>query len=270
MNSWGRVYVDKHIYMTDKNNCVGYTVFLNRKECPVNVRFGTLKEAQEFRDETLRLFKLKELQKISDKLGILSYPENLLQVLGIEYNEHILERLKHVFKDIPIRESTVVQMAYQEQLTLDQIAQEFDVTRERIRQILAKALRRIKFRSKYLELGNLAYPETKVKEDYKLYIAQMQNQWTYESAVEYINNHKPEKYTPSYPEDILELDFSVRTYNCLKRSRINTVEELLQKSEEDLMKVRNLGRKSLKEIRLKLEELGYIYENSYEPPVRKE
>lgn len=270
MNSWGRVYVDKYIYMTDKNNCVGYTVFMHRKECPVNVRFGTLKEAQDFRDETLRLFKVKELQKISDKLGILSYPENLLQVLGIEYNEHILERLEHVFNDIPLREATVVQMAYKEQLTLEQIAKEFDVTRERIRQILAKAIRRIKFRSKYLNLGALAYPETKAKEDYKLYIAQMQNQWTYDSAIEYINNHKPEKPTPLYPEDILDLEFSVRTYNCLRRKYITTVEELLQKSQEDLMKVRNLGRKSLKEIKTKIEGLGYRYENSYEPPVRKE
>ena len=269
MNSWGRVYIDKHIYMTDKNNCVGYTVFMHRKECPVNVRFGTLKEAQDFRDETLRLFQLKELQKIKDKLGILSYPENLLQALGIEYNEHILERLKHVFKDIPMREAAVVQMAYQDQLTLEEIAKKYDVTRERVRQILAKALRRIKFRSKYLELGALAYPETKVKEDYKLYIAQMQNQWTYESAIEYINNHKPEQYTPLYQEDIIDLEFSVRTYNCLKRSRINTVEELLQKSEEDLMRVRNLGRKSLKEIKNRIESLGYIYPNVYEPPVKK-
>ena len=270
MNSWGRVYIDKHIYMTDKNNCVGYTVFMHRKECPVNVRFGTLKEAQEFRDETLRLFQLKELQKIKDKLDILDYPENLLQVLGIEYNEHILKRLEHVFNDIPLRESTVVQKAYKEQLTLEQIGKEFNITRERVRQILTKALRRIKFRSKYLELGDLAYPETKVKEDYKLYIAQMQNQWTYDSAVQYINNNTPEQPTPLYPEDIIDLEFSVRTYNCLRRSRVFTVEELLSKSEEDLMKIRNLGRKSLKEIKNKLEELGFYYENTWEPPVRKE
>jgi DNA-directed RNA polymerase subunit alpha len=55
---------------------------------------------------------------------------------------------------------------------------------------------------------------------------------------------------------IEELDLSVRSYNCLKRAGINTVQELTQKSEEDMMKVRNLGRKSLEEVQEKLEELG--------------
>lgn len=54
---------------------------------------------------------------------------------------------------------------------------------------------------------------------------------------------------------IEELDLSVRSYNCLKRAGINTVEELTNKSEDDMMKVRNLGKKSLEEVRLKLSEL---------------
>lgn len=55
---------------------------------------------------------------------------------------------------------------------------------------------------------------------------------------------------------IEELDLSVRSYNCLKRAGINTVQELATKSEEDMMKVRNLGRKSLEEVQEKLAELG--------------
>lgn len=55
---------------------------------------------------------------------------------------------------------------------------------------------------------------------------------------------------------IEDLDLSVRSYNCLKRAGINTVAELAQKSEEDMMKVRNLGRKSLEEVKKKLIELG--------------
>jgi len=55
---------------------------------------------------------------------------------------------------------------------------------------------------------------------------------------------------------IEELDLSVRSYNCLKRAGINTVEELAKKSEEDMMKVRNLGKKSLEEVEQKLHELG--------------
>ena len=55
---------------------------------------------------------------------------------------------------------------------------------------------------------------------------------------------------------IEELDLSVRSYNCLKRASINTVEDLIDKTEEDMMKVRNLGRKSLEEVIHKLNELG--------------
>ncbi len=54
---------------------------------------------------------------------------------------------------------------------------------------------------------------------------------------------------------IEELDLSVRSYNCLKRAGINTVEELTNRSEDDMMKVRNLGKKSLEEVKQKLEEL---------------
>lgn len=56
---------------------------------------------------------------------------------------------------------------------------------------------------------------------------------------------------------IEELDLSVRSYNCLKRAGINTVEELTEKTEDDMMKVRNLGKKSLEEVIQKLEELGF-------------
>lgn len=55
---------------------------------------------------------------------------------------------------------------------------------------------------------------------------------------------------------IEELELSVRSFNCLKRAAINTVEELTHKTEEDMMKVRNLGKKSLDEVKHKLEELG--------------
>lgn len=56
---------------------------------------------------------------------------------------------------------------------------------------------------------------------------------------------------------IEELDLSVRSFNCLKRAGINTVEDLIGKSEEDMMKVRNLGRKSLEEVMYKLNSLGF-------------
>jgi DNA-directed RNA polymerase subunit alpha len=64
--------------------------------------------------------------------------------------------------------------------------------------------------------------------------------------------------------NIDELELSVRSYNCLKRAGINTVEELTNKTPEDMMKVRNLGRKSLEEVLAKLKELGLSLNSSEE------
>ncbi len=63
---------------------------------------------------------------------------------------------------------------------------------------------------------------------------------------------------------IEELDLSVRSFNCLKRAGINTVEDLINKSEDDMMKVRNLGRKSLEEVVEKLKNLGFNLNHSDE------
>ncbi len=61
-----------------------------------------------------------------------------------------------------------------------------------------------------------------------------------------------------------ELELSVRSYNCLKRAGINTVQELINKTPEDMMKVRNLGRKSLEEVQAKIKELGLQFSDSEE------
>ena len=58
---------------------------------------------------------------------------------------------------------------------------------------------------------------------------------------------------------IEELDLSVRSFNCLKRAGIDNVEDLISKTEEEMIKVRNLGKKSLEEVILKLQSLGLAF-----------
>ena len=71
-----------------------------------------------------------------------------------------------------------------------------------------------------------------------------------------INEGGPEVVNKGRQMMIEDLDLSVRSYNCLKRAGIQTVEELTQKTEDEMMRVRNLGKKSLKEVKDKLAELG--------------
>ena len=84
------------------------------------------------------------------------------------------------------------------------------------------------------------------------------------SDVEIMVEKEEDKKEKVLEMTIEELDLSVRSYNCLKRAGINTVEELNDKTEEDMMKVRNLGKKSLEEVQHKLEELGLGLRNHEE------
>lgn len=76
------------------------------------------------------------------------------------------------------------------------------------------------------------------------------------SEVEIMVEKEEDKKEKVLEMTIEELDLSVRSYNCLKRAGINTVEELARKSEDEMMKVRNLGRKSLEEVQQKLTDLN--------------
>ena len=69
--------------------------------------------------------------------------------------------------------------------------------------------------------------------------------------------------------NIDELELSVRSFNCLKRAGINTVEELCNRTSEDMMKVRNLGRKSLEEVLGKAERAWSLSQSERRPAVRK-
>ena len=99
-----------------------------------------------------------------------------------------------------------------------------------------------------------------LSEHLNLFIDLSENAKTAEVMVEKEKNEK-EKVLEM---NIDELELSVRSYNCLKRAGINTVEELCSRTSEDMMKVRNLGRKSLEEVLAKLKELGLQLNSSEE------
>ncbi|MCC8161631.1 MAG: DNA-directed RNA polymerase subunit alpha [Lachnospiraceae bacterium] len=99
-----------------------------------------------------------------------------------------------------------------------------------------------------------------LSEHLSLFIDLSENARSKEIMVETENDEK-EKVLEM---NIDELELSVRSYNCLKRAGINTVEELCNRTSEDMMKVRNLGRKSLEEVLAKLKELGLELNQSEE------
>ena len=170
------------------------------------------------------------------------------------------------------RENKVLQMRYQWGMTLEEAGKECGVTRERIRQVEAKAIRKLRFQQ---HKGTFrCVPEAELRE------AQGEAEH-YKAQAEYLQAEldKIRNITPAQREEaeqkgaLLEasietLDLSVRAYNCCKRAGINTLGDLSMKTLDDMYHVRNLGRRSLQEIEQKMAEYGLRFKP--EPPESEE
>lgn len=158
------------------------------------------------------------------------------------------------------RENKVLQMRYQWGMTLEEAGKECGVTRERIRQVEAKAIRKLRFQQHKGTL--MCVPEAKLREaqgEAEHYKAQAEY---LQAELDKIRNITPEQRTEAEKKGtILEtsidkLDLSVRSYNCCKRAGINTLGDLCGKTYTEMLKVRNLGKRSLQEIEDKMNEYG--------------
>jgi len=150
------------------------------------------------------------------------------------------------------RQKIVITLRYRSHMTLEDIAKELHVTRERVRQIEARAIRILRRRESLNHW--LLVPMERLLE------AQRERD---ELKLKLITLGRTEDLEPE-PKlksvGIDEMDLSVRAYNCLRRAGIDTLADLQKMTQEDLMKVRNLGRKGLEEIIAKAKEYGITIE----------
>ena len=155
-----------------------------------------------------------------------------------ESQEVYIKGVAEVLEKLSEREQMIVWSRYSQNKTLEEVAKELNVTRERIRQIEAKALRK------------LGHPRNR---SCVMAISVKQHQ---DEIREYAEEMKKNGALPKVIAEIPieELELSVRAYNCLKRAGINTIVQLQELSEEKLLSVRNLGRKATAEIQSKLKE----------------
>lgn len=210
------------------------------------------------------------------------WPENLFLELGIDppYSDGQISALEQCLKTLTERERGVLDARYVRDLTLEKTGKEFGVTRERIRQIEAKTLRKLRHPSRLhgIEAGlDVVEQVNAAKERY------LAAQREYEvKTAELIANTEllsrilsgealPDdlKAAPdimrakeNWQLDISEMGLSVRSYNCLKRAGYDTIGSLAGVTEMDLMKVRNLGRKSMKETITRLKDFGINVERA--------
>lgn len=227
----------------------------------MNRAFDTLEEARAYKKEIERIDVQKSLNNYKVSLTpINEFPINIIEILHLDLTSCVNEietRLEWLFENTIFnkREVIVFYNRFKYFYTLEEVAKALGVTRERIRQIEHKCLAKLRRFTRYLELGEYASKLELAKKEYNEYITDLKEQWTYESAKEFIEQYKKTNivskslHLVKEVNTVQDLDLSVRAYNCLRRAGVETVLQLVQISEEDLMKVRNMGKKSLKEIK---------------------
>ncbi len=157
---------------------------------------------------------------------------------------------KAMNNNLNARQMDVLVCRYRDGKTLDEIAKKFGVTRERIRQCETRAIGRLSDPMVLNSMRAVSYTQYK----------NLENRY---EAVSYAYNHTPEqkdieelvKESAITEMPIEDLGLSIRTHTCLRRAGISTVGELIAKTQTEMMKVRNLGKKSLYEIKTKLNKI---------------
>lgn len=209
--------------------------------------------------------------KLTDKIKELEYPYNLIYAIFDDdtaeademYNNVInisdfKGTIEYVLFTLSDRERAVTKYRFEELKTFDDIAKILGVCRERARQINNKALRKLRHpsRANYIRYGINGFIEN-LKSNYERAL-DIINEDLATAKTELSNIKKELEQVKEIPAIYLEdMDFSVRTYNCLKRARINTLADCLTLTYDDLTKIRNLGRRSAEEVIAKLHYYGY-------------
>ena len=171
----------------------------------------------------------------------LSYPENIIvdlyetrtdvdSVKNAFYGneEAVKERLEKMISFFSEREQAIIRYRYVDQLTIREISEKFGITVSRVNQIRIKAMRRLRHpkKSNYIIFG-----------------------------IETIEK------SPSIDSEIYVLGLSVRAFNCLRRANINTVRQAAKLSDDDYIRIRNMGRSTMEEVKTKTKDFIAKLEN---------
>jgi hypothetical protein len=166
------------------------------------------------------------------------------------------------------REHGVICLRFIQNMTYYDVGEVYGVTRERIRQVEMRALRKMLRPTckRIMQKGfyRWAMEEIEAQADQRAAeaVAKFKRDWMEEHEAEQFRAEQEKEADLRervLNQSIDELDLSVRSYNCLKRANVNTVRDLTERTEESMYCVRNLGRRSLEEIRDKLASLGLAF-----------
>lgn len=262
------------IHYSDKTD----TYYVNLGKCKTH-SFPTYEDAKKFRDEIyeerakLKTEKVKALLRKNEIDEIEQgrpYPYNAMEACSVPLENQDEEYFLSLLKCLTERELTCFEHYFEKGMTLAEVGKEFGVGRERIRQIVSKASRKLAVRmarrekEQELELKHLALVEDmKALNGYREQLVELFKEkgiYTKEMEIEFgsitTSEHRGKLNITILEKDIEDLDLSVRTNNVLRRAGVKNVDELICHTEDEVRHIRNMGKKSFKEIQDKLNKLG--------------
>lgn len=276
-------------YTQPKKGNVRYLVKSKKENVQIQNSFATLEEARAFKQYFIISIAKTKLQKKQsmkefneDVEGYLEYPETLLLQLDItpelyeNYYNEIVRNFETNFEkaiensNLTEKEVYCLKSYYKDLKVFESIGKSLNLTRGRVRQIINKAIYKLKRSKELLIQGKDKFELISIKEKEKI-IKEFKEKISYDFVLEWLSNHEITQELLNISNKILEanksqnieeyttieeLKLSQRSYNCLKRANIYNVRELISKTKEDLLNIRNFGQKSIKEIELKLKEMG--------------
>ena len=183
-----------------------------------------------------------------------------------------LDGLRYALSTLTEREENCIRLYYESGKNLEEVGNIYNVTRERIRQVIKHGERKLRHpsRANYIRNGYLVASKELYQRAFDRWLPEIERaRFDAEQKIaEYKALANDEEVKPIFDKrnmDIADLELSVRPYNCLRRASLNTVGDILEKKPEYMMRVRNLGRKSLEEVYAKLREQGYTMFDNGEP-----
>ena len=247
--------IEPHIEMFSGNRGVGYYLTIRDNGTTYNKMFKSLEEAQEMKKRIQRTQIVKGFEYPDTLIDILFRDDETIDINCVE--ETLKNDIMWVLEDLTEREQIVIKKRYIEGLTLESVALHLGVSRERVRQIEAKAIRKLKYppRLARIRYGKKVY---EIQDDIKKLERELLE--VKHRLINKINNPDLIELTEDEKLEAIkleDLDFSTRTYNSLRRGGIDTLADLITKTELELLRIRNLGRFSLREIKNTLQERGY-------------
>lgn len=203
------------------------------------------------------------------------YPYNLIPLINGEddesdikaweednkvyYSPRLIEEV--MTQHLTERENKVLQMRYEWGMSLEEVGKELGVTRERIRQVETRAIRKMRMRKLDIMCAPaIAYrKELSDNEVLRNQVNYLQSELDRIRGISELPRDEADKKRSIMETSIDELNLSIRSYNCCKRAGINTLGDLSMKTLDDMYHVRNLGRRSMQEIEQKMAEYGLSF-----------